>query len=179
MQTLIKNMTREQLQKVITDNENLQSEVLEILQENESFFIQDVLNDLNLSNYNIDLYGYSFISYFNLDDFIKGIFKVEKDYNIFGMDKDNYIKRLNELLSDYDEASEANEEDEEIAIFDRLEELADEIKEVIVSFLVGCLDFSNQDIINNFVEFYHENFENYYIKNNDYTKIYIMNEKVI
>lgn len=176
MKTLIKNMASEQLQKVITDNENLQSEVLEILQENESFYIQDVLNDLNLSNYNIDLYGYSFISYFDLYDFVKGVLKVEKNYNIFGMDKDNYIKRLNELLSDYDEATE---EDEEIAILDRLDELADEIKEVIVSFLVGCYDFSNEDIINNFVEFHHENFENYYIKNDDYTKIYIMTEKVI
>lgn len=176
MKTLIKNMSKEQLQKVITDNENLQSEVLEILQENESFYIQDILNDLNLSNYNIDLYGYSFISYFDLYDFVKGVLKVEKDYNILGMDKDNYIKRLNKLLSDYDEATE---EDEEIAIFDRLDELADEIKEVIISFLVGCYDFSNEDIINNFVEFHHENFENYYIKNNDYTKIYIMTEKAI
>lgn len=176
MQTLIKNMAKEQLEKVITDNENLQSEVLEILQENESFFIQEILNNLNLSNYNIDLYGYSFISYFDLYDFVKGVLKVEKDYNIFGMDKDNYIKRLNELLSDYDEVTE---EDEEIAIYDRLDELADEIKEVIVSFLVGCYDFSNEDIINNFVEFHHENFENYYIKNNDYTKIYIMTEKAI
>lgn len=176
MQTLIKNMTKEQLQKVITDNENLQNEVLELMQESESFFIQDVLNDLNLSNYNIDLYSYSFISYFNLDDFIKGIFKVEKNYNIFGMDKDNYIKRLNELLSDYDEVTE---EDEEIAILDRLEELTDEIKEVIVSFLVGCLDFSSEDIINSFIELYHEIYENYYIKNNDYTKIYIMTEKNI
>lgn len=176
MQTLIKNMAKEQLEKVITDNENLQSEVLEILQENESFFIQEILNNLNLSNYNIDLYGYSFISYFDLYDFGKGVLKVEKDYNIFGMDKDNYIKRLNELLSDYDEVTE---EDEEIAIYDRLDELADEIKEVIVSFLVGCYDFSNEDIINNFVEFHHENFENYYIKNNDYTKIYIMTEKAI
>lgn len=179
MKTLIKNMTKEQLEKVITDNENLQNEVLELMQENESFYIQDILNDLNLSNYNIDLYGYSFISYLGLFDFIEGILEAEKNYNIFGMDKDNYIKRLNELLSDYDEATEANEEDEEIAIFDRLEELVDEIKEVIVSFLVGCYDFSNEDIINNFVEFHHENFENYYIKNDDYTKIYIMKEKVI
>lgn len=176
MQTFIKDMASEQLEKVITENENLQSEVLEILQENESFYIQDVLNDLNLSNYNIDLYGYSFISYFDLYDFVKGVLKVEKDYNIFGMDKDNYIKRLNELLADYDEVTEENEE---IAILDRLDELADEIKEVIISFLVGCLDFSNQDIISNFVEFHHENFENYYIKNNDYTKIYITTEKVI
>lgn len=176
MKTLIKNMTKEQLQKVITKNENLQNEVLDILQENESFYIQDVLNDLNLSNYSIDLYDYSFISYFNLDDFIEGIFKVEKDYNIFGMDKDNYIKRLDKLLSDYDEASE---EDEEIAIFDRLEELAEEIKGYITSALVSCLDFSESDIIYNFVEFLHENFENYYIKNNDYTKLYIMTEKTI
>lgn len=51
MKTFIKDMTSEQLQKVITDNENLQNEVLEILQENEIFFIQDVLNDLNLSKF--------------------------------------------------------------------------------------------------------------------------------
>lgn len=176
MSLKIKDMTNEQLKKVITDNENLQNEALNILQENESNYIQEILDTLNLSNYNIDLYDYSFISYSNLYDFVNGVLKAEKDYNIFGVDTQNYVKRLNELLTADENASE---QDEEIAIYDRLEELADEIKENIVEFLKSCYDFSESDIINNFLEFNYQNFENYYIKDNDFSKIYIMVENSI
>lgn len=177
MKTLkIKDMTNEQLKKVITDNENLQNETLDILQEDESDYIQDILNTLNLYDYNIDLYGYSYISYSDLYAFVNGILRAEKDYNIFGVDTQNYVKRLNELLT---ADSNASKEDEENEIYDRLGNLADEIKENIVEFLKGCYDFSELDIINNFVEFNYQNFEDYYIKNNDFSKIYIMAEKSI
>lgn len=176
MKTFIKNMTREQLKKVITDNENLQNEILEMMQENENFYIQEILDTLNLSNYNIDLYGYSFIKERDIFSFSESVIKAEKDYNIFGVDTQNYVKRLKELLEAYDKEVEA---DETNAIYDRLEELTDEIKENIVEFLKGCYDFQVSDIVNDFLEFNRENFENYYIKNNDFSKIYIMVENSI
>ena len=176
MQTLIKNMTREQLKKVITDNENLQNEVLEILQENESYHIQEILDDLNLSDYSIGLYSYSFIKYSNLYNFIHGILYVEESYNIFGTDENNYIKHLNDLL---ESEENAKDETEEIDLYNQLEKLANEVGDYITSFLVSCYDFSKNDIFSAFLELYHENYENYYIKNNDYTKIYIMTEKNI
>ena len=176
METLIKNMTKEQLEKVITSNENLQNKVLKFLQEDTFLYIKDILNDLNVSNYSIELYDYSYISYNDLNSFIKGILKVQKDYGIFGMDKKEYIKRLNGLLSDYEEAEE---ESKEIEIISELEELAYEIKGVILYFLVGSLDFSSDDIVGSFLDLYYENFENYYIKDDDFSKLYIMKEETI
>lgn len=176
METLIKNMTKEQLQKVITKNENLQNKVLGFLQEDTLLYIEDILKELNVANYNIDLYDYSYISYNDLNSFINGILKVQKDYGIFGMDEEGYIKRLSDLLSDYEEADDENVE---IAIISELEELAEEVKSVILYFLVNSLDFSSEDIVGSFLDLHCDNFENYYIKDNNFSKLYIMKEETI
>lgn len=171
----LKDLTNEELRKVIENNEDLQMKVLDILQEDNSYYVQEVLDSLDLENYNIDLYGYSFIKEKDIFSLAKGFLKAEKDFNIFGANED-YKTRLEELLK-ADE--EAEEEDEENAIYDRLEELTEEIKEVVLSFLLGCYDFSTEDIINNFVEFNYQNFENYFIKDDNFNKIYIIVENSI
>lgn len=176
MKTFIKNMTREQLKKVITDNENLQNEVLELLQESESFYTQDILNALNLSNYSIALYDYSYIQYNDLYSFLGGVLKIEKDYNFFYDDNQNLIKRLKELLT---ADKKAKDEDEQDLIYNKLDTLSCDIKDYIVYVLKTSYDFSNDDIVNEFIDLYHETYGNYYIKNNDYTKIYVMIEKTI
>lgn len=176
MKKFIKDFTNEELVKLIKTNEELQNKVLDDLQESSSYYIQEVLDTLDLQNYQIDLYNYSFIKEKDIFSFSQGLLKAEKDFNIFGADSNGYKTRLEELLK-ADE--EENDEDEEDAIYDRLEELTDEIKEVVIAFLLGCLDFSTEDIINNFIEFNYENYEDYYIKNNQFDKIYIMVEKSI
>lgn len=172
----IKDLKNEELRKVIENNEDLQMKVLDILQEDSSYYVQEILDSLDLENYNIDFYGYSFIKEKDIFSLAKGFLKAEKDFNIFGIDKDNYKTRLEELLKADDEAEE---EDEVNAIYDRLEELTDEIKEVVTSFLVGCYDFSTEDIINNFIEFNYQNFGNYFIKDDNFNKIYIIVENSI
>lgn len=176
MKTLIKNMTREQLKKVITDNENLQNEILEMMQESESFYVQDVLNALNLLDYSIDLYSYSFIRYSNLYDFLKGVLKIDDDYDFFYNDDQNMIKRLKELLIIN---KNVRDEDEQDAIYNKLNILGCDIQDYIVYKLKKSYEFSNDDIINSFINMYHETYENYYIKNDDYSKIYTMIEKTI
>ncbi len=174
-QRYIKDLQKEELKKVIENNEDLQMKVLDILQEGNSYYVQEVLDSLDLENYHIDLYGYSFIKEKDIFSLAKGFLKAEKDFNIFGANED-YKTRLEELLK-ADE--EAEEEDEENAIYDRLEELTEEIKEAVLSFLVGCYDFSTEDIINNFIEFNYQDFGNYFIKDDNFNKIYIIVENSI
>ncbi|ARM67616.1 hypothetical protein LW81_046 [Lactococcus phage LW81] len=176
MKTFIKNMTREQLKKVITDNENLQNEVLELLQESTSFYVSDVLDALNLSDYSIDLYSYSYIKYENLYSFLDSVEYVQEYFGILDAESENTVKRLKELLTVYDNT---DDESKEIETHKQIEALEGELKEYITNSLIGCYDFSGDDIIREFIDMYHENFENYYIRNNDYTKIYIMTEKTI
>ena len=176
MKTFIKNMTREQLKKVITENENLQNEVLELMQENESFYVQDILNALNLSDYNIYLYGYSYIRYENLYSFLDSVEYVQEYFGILDAESENTVKRLRELLTVYENT---DDESKEIETQKQIEALESELKEYITNSLVSCYDFSGDDVIREFIDMYHETYENYYIKNDDYTKIYIMTEKTI
>ena len=176
MKTFIKDMTCEQLKKVITDNENLQNEVLELIQDGVSFYISDVLNALNLSDYSIDLYGYSYIRYENLYSFLDSVEYVQEYYGLLDTESENTVKRLRELLTVYENT---DDESKEIETQKQIEALEGELKEYITNSLVSCYDFSGDDVIREFIDMYHETYENYYIKNDDYTKIYIMTEKTI
>ena len=169
MKTFIKNMTREQLKKVITDNENLQNEVLELMQDGIGFYVSDVLDALNLSDYSIDLYSYSFVEYNNLYNFLDSVEYTQEYFGILDAESKNTVERLRELLTVYENTED---EKDEIKTHKQIEALEGELKGYITNSLVGCYDFSEDDVISQFIDVYHENFENYYIKNNDYTNLY-------
>lgn len=92
MKTFIKDMTSEQLVKVVTENIQLQNNLYDLQCETEIFYNQEILDKLDLQDYYISIDRPSYIMENNLFTFSSGLLEAEKDFNIFGADSNNYKK---------------------------------------------------------------------------------------
>lgn len=150
----IGNLTIDELEKVFDANDKLQKDVADDYEESQMDYISDILDDLrsSLTDYSIGFYQHNFICYNNERDLFSAALQACKDYG-FLPDKtaariDYYLSRCDVLdMMDYD-----NKHYTELSEY--IENAADETARTIEHEFNILTDYSENDLLDYFKEFY-------------------------
>lgn len=180
MKKYIKDMTPDELKKVILENENLQNEVCELLMDSERFWIDEIINTLGLVNWSIDPYDYSYVNFDDAQPITENILKAIDEYGILDDDVDKKrLAKLETAESNFGcmEYDNKNYDNLEKFIAKEVEYFEEEIAKVFVGIYEHC---NNKDAIYDyFMECVNENYDEHYIKDNDFSVAYVQTEKKI
>ena len=178
MKKFIKEMTKDELKKLIAENEGVQNLMIEQILEGNVSYVGEILDNLGLLDWSIDPYGYSYVKA-DKNLFIGGLNTALKDYGLLYDERE----RLEKLTTAYEKLVVMNYDNKN---YDSLEDFIDkEITEFenIVSRELQNISGNGTDTENLPYEFidrgFDEQFDNWYIKDNDFTTAYVMVEKII
>ena len=172
-------MTRDEIKKLIAENEDVQNLMIEQILEGNAFYVGEILDNLGLLDWSIDPYSYSYVKA-DKNLFINGLNNTLKDYGFLYNEKERLVKLTsayeNLIVMEYDNKNYDGLEDfidKEISEFEDM--VANELQEV----LVGGTE-EESDLSYYFIErVFDGEFDNWYIKDNDFTTAYEMVEKTI
>ena len=178
MKKFIKEMTKDELKKLIAENEGVQNLMTEQILEGNAFYVGEILDNLGLLDWSIDPYGYSYVKA-DKNLFIGGLNKVLGDYGLLYDERE----RLEKLTTAYEKLATMDYDNKN---YDRLEDFVDkeisEFEDMVASELqqISGSGTEKDDLSNEFIEpVYDGEFDNWYIKDNDFTTAYVMVEKII
>lgn len=178
MKKFIKEMTKDELKKLIAENEGVQNLMTEQILEGNAFYVGEILDNLGLLDWSIDPYGYSYVKA-DKNLFIGGLNTVLGDYGLLYDERE----RLEKLTTAYEKLATMDYDNKN---YDRLEDFVDkeisEFEDMVARELQG-ISSNGADTENLPYEFiervYDGQFDNWYIKDNDFTTAYEMVETKI
>ena len=178
MKKFIKEMTKDELKKLIAENEGVQNLMTEQILEGNAFYVGEILDNLGLLDWSIDPYGYSYVKA-DKNLFIGGLNTALGDYGLLYDERE----RLEKLTTAYEKLATMDYDNKN---YDRLEDFVDkeisEFEDMVASELQQILGsgIEKDDLSNEFIEpVFDGQFDNWYIKDNDFTTAYEMVEKTI
>ena len=181
MKKFIKEMTEDELKEFIAKNNDVQNLLTEQIIEDNSFYIGETLDNLGLLDWNIVPYNYSYVKA-DKNLFINGLNNTLKDYGFLYSEK----KRLEKLTNAHEKLEVMEYDDKNIVAYDKLEDFIDkeisafeymvasELQEALVS---GTDEKNLQDYFMERV--FDGQFDNWYIKDNDFLTAYETVERAI
>lgn len=178
MKKFIKEMTKDELKKLIAENEGVQNLMIEQILESNAFYVGEILDNLGLLDWSIAPYDYSYVKA-DKNLFIGGLNTVLKDYGLLYEERE----RLEKLTTAYEKLATMEYDNKN---YDRLEYFVDkEISEFedMVAGELQNISGNGTDTENLPYEFieraFDGQFDNWYIKDNDFTTAYGMVEIII
>lgn len=161
MSRTIQELNSQELKKVFDANSMLQAEVIADYEEQERFYINDVLNHLkdSFSTYCVSFDDENYINVSDNELFLKGVIKAQADYCILSDDiLINSITSLHYIAhtdSDYQ----------------KLNEMLEELRSMVLDFFDYLTSYTMMEIKNHFIDFHVQERmdESYYITNEDFT----------
>lgn len=173
----LKDMNKNELKKVFDENDNLKIQVIEGLQETESDYLKEILDSLEVSDYSVSLYSYSYITFSDCLKFWESVKAVNGEFCILEMTppktEEEYEKEYNEILEIEDEYSE-----EYSKKYDDFEKEMRHLAKFICSKMITLLDISDDYAWEEFMYLLEdaEMYSDYYIKNDDFSVMYELRE---
>lgn len=178
MKKFIKEMTKEELKKLIAENEGIQNLVIEQILEGNAFYVGEILDNLGLLDWSIDPYSYSYVKA-DKNIFIGGLSTALKDYGLLYKERE----RLEKLTTAYEKLSTMEYDNKN---YDSLEDFIDkeitEFEDMVAKELqdISGSETDTENLSYEFIERASDGqFDNWYIKDNDFTTAYVMVEKII
>ena len=173
----LKDFTKEDYQKLFNENDNFKELAYNEAIKQADSWVSDYLNAFkgDFANYSISNYEKSYIQVRNFQDFINDFYQFKKDYSCTEEQDKQYEKVLS-ILNQY----EKEEDDEKVfALYDNFEKEAEKLKDLLLDSWVSeytYWDHNDDELLNFIIEDIEANnyMEDYYIKDNDYSKLYIL-----
>ena len=173
----LKDFTKEDYQKLFNENESFKELAYNTAIENADFWVGEYLSAFkdSFSDYSIGVNNHNYIEIKDYQTFIQDFYNFMVSYSCSDEQENQYKKAL-VSLNRYE-----NEEDEEktYSLYESFEEEADKLKGLLLESWVSeyeYWDHNDDELLNFIIEDIEANeyMQEYYIKNNDFTKLYIL-----
>jgi len=187
MKKYITELSREELEKVFEENDDLQTDVEDDMYDTNFDYVTDMLEPMKkgLDNWSIGANNYNYLKVGDRDVFIAGVQKSQADY---GTLDDKGVVLLEQIILDLDKLNDLgaddNVTDEEYeTASDEIDENIKDLASIIADYFTLVLEPSKNDGEEYFIDFYAEERldEDCYIKVDDNSGFsdYILNQDIV
>lgn len=155
------NANMEEIKDILNDNKGFYNMLIEYIEDCEMDFIRDYIKEIknSLKRYEISFDGINYIYVDNdkYNEFIEGLKKIQKYYELFNDEEYKIILYTEKLIDIFKDMNYDNKQYDNLS--NRIDDMIDKISDMFIKYINNITDNIDDyidDYIDNFIEYYKE-----------------------